>query len=250
MADLNEETTVENTTPVEETVERKPKSIDPNLDGIRLFYEKNKKMVTYLGGGLVVLVAAVVYFKLVYLPEQENEAANEMFWAEKFFERDSFALALRGGTMIMSVDGPKPMMGFEQVADQYGMTKQGNLANYYAGICNLRTGKFEQAIESLGKYDGSDEVLAPIALGAIGDSHLELNQTEDALKYYLKASEKSNNNFTTPYFLKKAAFAQEALKSYKEAADLYERIRTEFARSNEAQEANKEIARLKTMAGE
>jgi hypothetical protein len=43
MADLNEETTPE-INEVEETVEEKRKPIDPSVEGIQLFYEKNKKM--------------------------------------------------------------------------------------------------------------------------------------------------------------------------------------------------------------
>ncbi len=247
MADLKEETTVDNTNPVEEPVERK-KPIDPNLDGIQLFYEKNKKMITYVGGGLAILIAALVYFKLFYLPEQENAAANEIFWAENYFARDSFALALKGGPMVMSADGQKPMMGFEQVADEYNLTKSGNLANYYAGICLLRTGQFERAIEFLDKYDGEDEMIAPIAVGAIGDCHLELNNIDEAIKYYIKASEKSQNTFSTPYFLRKAAFAHEKKGNVKESIDLYERIQKEYPRSSEGQEVIKDIARLKAVA--
>lgn len=250
MADLKEETTVENTNPVEETVEQKKKPIDPTLEGIQLFYEKNKNLVNYVGGGLIVLIAALVYLKLYYLPEQEKEAANEMFWAESYFERDSFALALRGGVMVTTADGQKQMMGFEQVADQYGMTKTGNLANYYAGICYLRTGKFDQAIELLGKYDGNDEMIAPIATGAIGDCHMELGRTDEAIKYYTKASEKSHNNFTTPYFLYKAAFANETKSNFKASIELYERIKKEFPKSAEAREIEREIARVKALSGE
>jgi len=244
MADLKEETTVDNTNPVEETVETK-KPIDPSMEGIQLYYEKNKKVITYVGGGLAILIAALVYFKLFYLPEQESAAANEIFWAEQYFQKDSFATALRGGVMVMSADGQKPMMGFEQVADEYNLTKSGNLANYYAGICYLRTGQFEKAIEFLDKYDGNDELVAPIAVGAIGDAHMELNHVDDAIKFYAKASEKSTNAFTTPYFLKKAAFACELKGDKQEAMEYYERIRKEFPRSSEAQSAEKDIARLK-----
>src|SRR5436190_15668912 len=104
MADLKEETTIDNSQ-VEETVEQKKRSIDPSLEGIQLYYEKNKKLITYVGGGLLVLIAAVVYFKLFYLPEQEKEASNEIFWAESFFEKDSFDIALKGGPMVISADG-------------------------------------------------------------------------------------------------------------------------------------------------
>ena len=249
MADLKEENPVESneTNPVQEQESAPKKSIDPSLEGFQLLYEKNKKLVNYLGGGLIVLIAAFSYFKFFYLPEQENAAANEMFWAENYFERDSFNIALKGGVMIMSPDGQKPMMGFEQVADEFSLTKCGNLANYYAGICCLRTGKYEQAIDFLKKYSGNDEMISSIAIGATGDAHIELNQVDEGLKYFLKAAENSHNDFTTPYYLRKAAFAYEMQKNYKQALDIYERLRKEYPNSNEGKTSAKEIAKLKAL---
>ncbi len=249
MADLKEETSVDNTetNPVEETVEETKKAIDPNLQGIQLFYEKNKNLVNYVGGGLLLIIGAVVFFKLYYLPGKEKEASNEMFWAEDYFKVDSFNLALKGGKMVMSADGQKQMMGFEQIADEYSMTKTGNLANYCAGICYLRTGKFEQAIEFLSKYDSDDDVIAPIALGAIGDCHMELNHLDDAIKYYNKAADKSRNSFTAPYFLKKTGFAYELKANYNLALEAYERIMKEFPKSSEGQTIQKDIAKVRAL---
>lgn len=248
MADLKE-TTLDNTETnrVEETAAETRKSIDPSLEGVQLYYEKNKKMVTYVGGGLVVIIAAICFFKLYYLPEQEKEAANEIFWAQNYFEKDSFNIALKGGVMVMSADGQKQMMGFEQVADQYSMTKTGSLANYCAGVCYLRTGKFEQAIEFLSKYDGKDDIIAPIAVGAIGDCNVELNRMDEAAKYYLKAADKSHNNFTAPHFLKKAGFVYEQKGEYAKALDTYERIQKEFAKSDEGRDIEKDIAKVKAL---
>ncbi|HQQ94017.1 MAG TPA: tetratricopeptide repeat protein [Bacteroidia bacterium] len=250
MTDLKEENPVENTetNTAEEQAEAPKRSIDPSLEGFQLLYEKNKKLVNYLGGGILILAAALTYFKLFYLPEQEKEAANEMYMAENFFERDSFNLALKGGPMIMTPDGQKPMAGFEQIAQDYSLTKSGNLANYYAGICYLRTGKFEQAIEYLKKYSGNDEVISSVAIGATGDAYMELNQVEEAIKYFLKAAENSKNNFTTPFYLKKAAFAYELTNNPKQALDIYERIRREYSTSSEGKEMAKEIARLKAVS--
>ena len=251
MADLKDETTVDNTEvndTIEYTVEEaNDKAIDPSLEGIQLFYEKNKKMITYVGGGLVVLIAAVLYYKLMYLPEKENEASNEIFWAQNYFEVDSFNIALKGGVTVMSPDGQKQIMGFEQIADEYSMTKSGSLANYCAGICYLRTGKFEQAIEFLQKYSGDDEMIAPIAVGAIGDANMELNKVDEAIKFYLKAAEKSNNNFTTPFYLKKAGFAYEQKSNFSEALALYERIQKEYGKSNEGKEIERDIAKVKAL---
>lgn len=147
----------------------------------------------------------------------------------------------------MTPDGQKQMMGFEQVAENYNLTKTGNLANYYAGICYLRTGKFEQAIEWLKKYEGKDEIISSIAIGAIGDANMELNKTDEAIKYYLKAAENSNNTFTTPLYLKKAGFAYELSGNYQKALDMYERLNKEYARSEEAREISREIARVKAL---
>lgn len=252
MSDLKEEQTVENNEldqPIDETSEvtPTPKAIDPNLQGIQLFYEKNKKMVNYVGGGLIVLIAAICFYKLYYIPEQEKEAANEIFWAQLYFEADSFNVALKGNITVMAPEGQKSMKGFEAIADEYSLTKSGSLANYCAGICYLRTGKFEQAIERLQQYDGDDAIIAPIAIGAIGDCNMELNRVDDAVKYYLKAAEKSNNTFTSPIYLKKAGLAYELKGNYNEALNVYERIKKEFGKTSEGREIEKDIAKVKAL---
>lgn len=249
MADLKEETTVDNqdSNQVEETVSETRKAVDPSLEGIQLYYENNKKMINYVGGGLLLVIGIFVYFKFYHLPQLEKEAANEIFWAESLFQKDSFNLALKGGVMVQSPEGPKQMKGFEQIADEYGMTQTANLANYYAGVCYMRTGKFEQAIEFLTKYNGSDEIVAPIAIGAIGDCHMELNHIDEAIKFYMNAADKSHNNFTSPLYLKKAGFANEQKANYKEALAIYERIQKEYPESSEGREADKEIAKLKAL---
>ncbi len=251
MADLTEETKVDNSNPeqnIEETVEEKrPRVIDPNLQGIQLFYEKNKTIVTYVGGGLALIIAAFCFYKFYYLPDKEKEATNEIFWAQTYFEKDSFNIALKGGNTVMAPEGQKQMMGFETIADDYSMTKTGSLSNYYAGICLLRTGQFEPAIERLKKYDGDDAIIAPIAIGAIGDCNMELTRVDEAVKFYLKAAEKNNNSFTTPLFLKKAGFAYEQKANYKDALGVYERIQKEYAKSSEGKEIERDIAKVKAL---
>lgn len=254
MAELKDENQVENVetneneVAYEEVVEEKSsKAVDPTLEGLQFFYESNKKMINYVGGGLAVIIALFVGYKFYWLPDKEKEAANEIFFAQSYFERDSFNLALRGGVMVRNADGDKTMMGFEQIADEYSITSVGSLAHYYAGICCLRTGQFEKAIEHLQQYNGDDLMVAPVALGAIGDANMELNRVDEALKFYLKASEKNSNNFTTPIYLKKAAFAYELKSNYTEALNVYERIKREYPRSGEAKEIEKYIAKVRTL---
>ncbi len=232
---------------IKEKSPKKSSSDKLDLGGLELFYEKNKKAITYGGGSLLAIVAIFGFFKFYWLPGQETEANTEAFFAQTYFEKDSFNIALNGGLSVTTTEGPKTMMGFKDIADNYGMTKTGNLANYYSGICLLRTGKFAEAIEYLEKYKGNDEMVAPVAIGAIGDANMELNNVDEAIKFYLKAAEKSNNNFTTPVYLKKAAFGYELKANYTEALATYERLKNEFAMSTEAREVDKYIARVKTL---
>jgi tetratricopeptide (TPR) repeat protein len=231
---------------VEKSAKKSP-SAGSDFMGLEIFYEKNKKAITYGGGAILAIVAIFSFYKFYWLPGQEKEASNEAFFAQTYFEKDSFMVALNGGLNVQTADGPKTMMGFRDLADNYSGTKTGRLANYYAGICLLRTGKFEEAIESLEKYDGKDEMIAPIAIGAIGDANMELNKVDEAIKFYLKAAEQSTNSFTTPLYLKKAAFAYEQKANYTDALATYERLKNEYSKSTEAREVDKYIARVKTL---
>ncbi len=238
---------VENENDVVVKSAKKSSSKEMDLMGLEVFYEKNKKAITYGGGAILAVVALFSFYKFYWLPGQQKEANNEAFFAQTYFEKDSFLVALNGGLNVQTADGPKTMMGFRDIADNYSATKTGKLANYYAGICLLRTGKFEEAIEYLEKFDGNDEMLAPVAIGAIGDANMELNKVDEAIKFYLKAAEKSTNSFTTPLYLKKAAFAYEQKANYTEALATYERLKNEYSKSTEAREVDKYIARVKTL---
>lgn len=238
---------VESSNDVQPSSVKKSSSKQLDLGGLEIFYEKNKKTITYGGGAILAIVAIFSFYKFYWLPGQEKEANNEAFFAQTYFEKDSFLVALNGGVNVQTADGPKTMMGFTDLADNYASTKTGNLANYYAGICLLRTGKFEEAISALEKFNGGDEMVAPVATGAIGDANMELNKVDEAIKFYLKAAEQSSNSFTTPLYLKKAAFAYEQSANYTEALATYERLKNEFSKSTEAREIDKYIARVKTL---
>lgn len=213
---------------------------------IEWYYEKNKQVINYVGGGLLLIIGLIVGYKYYWLPSKELEAADEIFYAQSLFERDSFNLALKGGAMVRYSQGTKPMMGFEKIYEEYSYTKTGTLAAFYAGVCYMQLGKYEDAIRYFEKYDLNDEMLQPLAYGNIGDAYMELNKPEEGIRYYLKAANEKINNFTTPLFLKKAALASEHQKKYKEALDLYERIKKEFPTSNESRDIDKYIARVNT----
>ncbi|HOH83986.1 MAG TPA: tetratricopeptide repeat protein [Bacteroidales bacterium] len=202
------------------------------------FLEKNKNLLFYVLLGIIVVIGGVfAYNKFVRIPK-EREAQSVMFYAEQYFEQDSLDLAING-------DGTNP--GFLQIVDDYGSTKQGNLARYYLGICYLKTGEYQAAIDNLEDFDSDDHIVAPMALGAIGDAYMELGETEKAINYYQKAAEKDNNDFTAPMFLIKAGWAYESLNQWDKAIEVYTKIKKEHFKSFEARDIEKYIAYAKGM---
>ena len=201
---------------------------------------ENSKSLSIIAGAIVLLVGGYFAWKYLYVADLEESAKKEMFKAEQYFEQDSLNLA---------VNGNGQQKGFLAIADEYGVTPTGNLAQYYAGICFLKTGEYEKAIEHLGEFSSKDEMVGPLATGAIGDAHMELGHTDEAVSYYLKAAEQSKNNFTSPIYLKKAAMAYEEKGEYDNAVKVYERIKNDFTETSEARDMDKYIARAKDMGG-
>jgi len=233
-----------------EVTEKKEPAIDieGQIDRAELFFHKYKKQMG-IGAALVIgVVGILVAYKMWYVPTKDAEAQSEMFYAEQYFERDSFNIAINGGKIIKLADGTdKTVVGFEEIADQYGLTPSGNLAHYYLGISYLRTGKFEDAITHLEKFSTDDVILNSVAVGAMGDAHMELAKPDEAIKYYLKAADANANTFTSPIYLKKAAGAYETQGNYADAVKIYERIQKEYNKSTEARDMEKFITRAKLL---
>ena len=198
------------------------------------FINENQNVIVGVVGAVIAIVVAFYAYNRVYLEPLEEEAHGQMFMAEQYFQKDSFDLALNG-------DGN--YLGFLDIADEYGNTSAGNLAHYYAGICYLRNGQFEDAIEELDEYDGSGDIVGAVALGAIGDAYMELNDIDEALNYYEKAADASENNFTSPIYLQKAGFAAEKAGKFDKAIDYYTQVKKKYPTTNEGRNAEKYIAR-------
>jgi len=210
-------------------------SVENALSKTEQYIEENQKSLTIILLAIVVVVGGYLGYKKFYLEPANREAQESMYVAENYFEQDSFLLALEG-------DGAN--YGFLDVVDEYGITKTGNLAHYYAGICYMRTGDFEEAIDHLEKFDGEDIMVGSLALGAIGDCNLELGNKKEAALLYNKAAIRKKNSFTSPIFLKKAGMVYEDLGELDKAMKAYTEIKKEYPESEEGKVIDKYIAAL------
>ena len=159
-----------------------------------------------------------------------------MFMAENFFAKDSFNLAL---------NGEGDVLGFLDIIEKYGSTPSGNLANYYAGLCYLYNGDYNNAIKYLEKFSSDDLVFNSLAKSNIGDAYMQLGDYKKAADYYKKAANEDTNELTAPIILMKAGLAFEKANDYKSALTMYERIEKEFTSSMEFRDIEKYITRTK-----
>ena len=221
--------------------EERLEQIESTLGKTELFIEKNQKTIVVVLAVVIVAVLAIFGVKKFIMEPREAEAQSAIFRAEQLFENDDYATALNG-------DGNN--MGFMDIINEYGGTKTGNLARYYAGICYLNTGDFNNAIKYLGEFKGKDQIVKPLATGAMGDAYLELENVAEAAKCYEKAAKESANTFTSPMFLMKAGLAYEMLENYQKALDMYKLIKSDYPTSNEGFNIEKNIAYVEAKMAE
>ena len=213
-------------------------AVEEALGKTEQFVEKNQKLLMYAIMGVIIVVLVYFGYQKFYISPMDKNAQDQIFMAQKYFEMDSLSRALYG-------DGNA--LGFLDIIDDYGRTKSGNLAKYYAGICYLKMGNFEEAIDYLESHDPVDQNIGPMAIGAIGDAYMELNEPDRAVDYYLEAANDVDNDFTSPMFLYKAGMTYEMLGAYEDAYDAYNRIFMEYYKSVEARSIERNIARMEGM---
>ncbi|NOZ46488.1 MAG: tetratricopeptide repeat protein [Chlorobi bacterium] len=200
------------------------------------YIEDNQKSLLIIVAVIAVIVGGYLGFQKFYVAPMEIEAESQMFTAERYFETDSFNLALNG-------DGEE--LGFLDIIDDYGLTKSANLAHYYAGISYLHMGDYENAVEYLKLFDSDDQMVGPLALAATGDAYIELGDKEKAISFYLKSIDKSDNSLLTPIFLMKIGNVYEKLGQFEKAIEMYTRIKKDYKRSIESRSVDKYITRAK-----
>lgn len=212
-------------------------NVEETLTRTEHFLEENYKSLL-IGLGIIVVLVGIIWLGKLYLGKRNEEAQSQMFQAEKYFEKDSIKLALNG-------DGN--YLGFIDINKDYKLTTAGNLACYYAGVCYLKMGSYQEAIKYFDKYSKKDKVIGSIAIGATGDAYVELGDLDKGISKYNEAADYAENSFNTPLFLMKAGELYELKGNYAEALKTYEKIEAKYPESTEGTAIAKYIARVKLL---
>ncbi len=207
------------------------------VERARDFWSRNGKTVTIAALAVIVLGAAYLGYKYLVQGPKEQKAADALAVAEGYYRADSVGVALNG-------DGVNP--GFLKVISQYGGTKAGNLARFYAGSLLLKQGKFAEASKHLSEFSTDSKMIQARAYKLLGDAYAEQGKNSDALAQYKKAA----NHFTddevnaSEYLFMAAYFADRVAKDQKQAVELFRDLKTRFPRTERGFEAEKYLAQL------
>ncbi len=203
--------------------------------------EKQNLLLGIVGAIVLIVVGYFAYNNWIVGPKNKR-AVDHMYQAQFAFDQDSFQMALNnpggGGT------------GFLKIIEKYSGTESANLAHYYAGVCYLNLGQFDNAIKYLEKYSAKDPLTGAMKYAALGDAYAEKKQDDKALDAYKKAVQTSQDNTTGPYVYKKLAMFQEHMGKWADCQKTWQDLLSKFPKSGEAITAELNIDRAKFKVSE
>lgn len=217
-------------------VNNKPESnqtVGEAVSGVELFLKKNGNLLSTILLVVLVIACAIVAVNRWVIKPAKAEAHAAVLGAERYFQTAQYELAISG-------DGN--VLGLADIIDQYS-SKAGQGVYFEAGVCQLQLKNYEEALNYLRQYKGTDEILKARAKSCMGDAYVGLGDTESALAAY-KAAIKVGSTPFTPAYLLKAAVAAEDLGLKDEALGYYNDIKVKYPASAEAADVEKYISRL------
>lgn len=190
--------------------------------------------------GLAVVILAIggywAYGNFIQQPK-ELKASEDLYAAENYFRKDSFALALNGSAGTS---------GFLKVIDKHSGTKAANLAHLYAGESYLQLGEFQKAIDQLNAFSagGAKQIEAKVE-GLLGDAYAELKKNDEAIAHYKKAGTLfADDQAISSEYLFRGALLSEISGKNDQAIELYQMLKEKYPRTDKGFVVDKYLARL------
>ena len=212
-----------------------PLKVDEALATSETFLLKYKNIFLGAVAAVVIIVCAVLGYKNFISEPRELKAQEAIFKGQQYFSNDQFELALNGDSLGYT--------GFIAVADKYGSTDAGNLANAYIGLCYAQLGEFDLAVKYLDKFKSSDYFISPALLATMGNCYAQLGQLDKAAATLMKAANQADSQSISPAYLIQAGQILEKLGKNAEAVEAYKTVKTKYSNSYQAMEIDKYIER-------
>ena len=211
--------------------------VEETISAQEAFFAKYKKAIVSGVIAVVVIIAGIIVYNTYVAAPRADKASTILAKGQQLFGEEQYEKALNGDK--------DNFPGLLSIANEYGSTEAGNLANLYAGLCYANLGKWNEAAQYLEKFDSCDDLMiSPAAQGALGNAYAHLNQLDKAVDNLKKAAEKADNNSLSPIFLIQAGEILESQGKAEEALKLYEQVKEKYFNSMQYQTIEKYIERV------
>lgn len=201
-----------------------------SVQGIKEKMNNNKqfKMMIYAIVGLLVLIIGFLLYNQ-FISKPANEKSKDAYWI---------------GLNLASKDSTDAAIDeLSGVVKKYDGKIGGENAQFVLARQYMAKGQFQKALDELEGVNLNDTYLSAMSIGLQGDCRSEMKQYDKALDLYVEASEKSENEFTTPMYLFKAGLCAEQLKDYEKATEYYTTIKDNYPQYANQKAIEKYIAR-------
>jgi tetratricopeptide (TPR) repeat protein len=224
-------------TPETTTRQGQDSSVAELFARLMFFYEDNKTLVYGVLAGLVAVILAIPGY--MYYQQQQAEEANQLL--------SEILPAYEQGRYQEALDGTSDAQGLAALADDYGGTRAGNLAAYYAGDAHYQLENYDQALQFFQQFDKGEDFIGASAFAAEAAIYENRGEFETAAERYEQAANHYTNQLTTPRYLLRAGRAYEAAGAYDSAAEMYTTIQNEYPDAPQASNAERHLARVNAM---
>ncbi|MBI3189134.1 MAG: tetratricopeptide repeat protein [Ignavibacteriales bacterium] len=202
-----------------------------------MWYEENKKLVSYVTTGVIVLAILIVVFVNNRTANNEK-AATEL--GKVFSYYDAGASDVNQYNLAVNGVPEKNVMGLKAIVDNYGSTSSGELAGFYLANAYYALGKIDDAMNLFDDFSSGDQLLNASATAGVAACYESKGNFAEAASNYEKAAGLQTIN--TAEYLQSSARCY-ALKGEKEKAlALCKRIKKEFPQSLQARDIDRLIA--------
>jgi tetratricopeptide (TPR) repeat protein len=217
---------------------------DPLMTSIgqaRVFYDQNKKYISYATTGLIILVIAIV----IYINNRRansEKAATELGKIYKVYDNG----AIDKTQYKVAIDGQpdRGIIGLKNIVDNYGSSQAGELSRFYLANAYYNLGQYDDALKQYGNFSSSDPLLSASAVAGLGACYEVKKDFARAASNYEKAVSLAGASDIAAEYLNNAARSYGLAGDKEKAVSLFKKLKKEFPTSTYARDADRYITQF------
>lgn len=216
-------------------------------DAMHWTVEHRQKLIA--GGIALVVIVVILFGGLWYYRHNETKAADELGQALLIYQAPLRPASMPPDPQQISFTSVQERAKaasdeFNRIASEYGSTRSGKYAKYFAGLCAIDLGNDKVAEEQL-KYTAGvrDNEIASLSKLALAALYRDTNRDADAIKTYKELIDHPTRS--VPKVTAQLQLAEMyATRQPAEAKKLYEQIAKENAQSAAGELASSKLQEL------